>query len=75
MRIGAMLGFAGLVQTCLDAVVADLAARHEPEPVVLTTGGAAAVIAGRLRQSARDVPDLTLRGLAVAWSLSHPDAR
>jgi type III pantothenate kinase len=27
MRIGAMLGFAGLVQTCLDAVLADLAAR------------------------------------------------
>jgi type III pantothenate kinase len=75
MRIGAMLGFAGLVQTCLDAVVADLAARHEPEPVVLTTGGAAAVIAGRLRQPARDVPDLMLRGLAVGWSLSHPDAR
>lgn len=73
MRIGAVLGFAGLVQTCLDAVVADLARRQEPEPAILTTGGAAAVVADRLRQRVQDVPDLTLRGLAVAWSLAHPE--
>jgi type III pantothenate kinase len=71
MRIGAVLGFAGLIQACLDAVLADFAARGEPEPVILTCGGAATAISGRLRQSVRDVPDLTLRGLTAAWRLSN----
>lgn len=74
MRIGAVLGFAGLVQACLDAVIADLRGRGEPEPRVLTSGGAAAAIAGRLRQEVLDVPDLTLRGLALTWRLAHRPA-
>lgn len=71
MRIGAVLGFAGLIQACLDAVIADLRAHGEPEPAVIATGGAAAALGNRLRQPLRDVPDLTLRGLAVAWRLSR----
>ena len=71
MRIGAVIGFAGLIQACLDAVIADLRARDEPEPAVLATGGAAAALGNRLRQPLRDVPDLTLRGIAVAWTLSN----
>jgi type III pantothenate kinase len=73
MRIGAVLGFAGLIQACLDAVIAEFHRRGEPDPQVLTSGGAATVVAGRLRQRTRDVPDLTLRGLAAAWRLAHPE--
>lgn len=71
MRIGAVIGFAGLIQACLDAVMADLRARGEREPTVIATGGAAAALGNRLRQPLRDVPDLTLRGLSVAWKLSN----
>lgn len=71
MRIGAVLGFAGLIQGCLDAVTSELARRGERDPAVLLTGGAAALLQGRLRQPARNLPDLTLRGLAVAWTLNH----
>lgn len=75
MQIGAVLGFAGLIQACLDAVISDLTRRGEPEPAILATGGAAALVAGRIRQPIRDVPDLTLRGCAVAWELSNPPPR
>lgn len=75
MRIGAVVGFAGLVQACLDAVMAELRERREPEARVLTSGGAARVVAGRLRQPVLDMPDLTLRGLAIAWHLSHGPRR
>ena len=32
-----LLGFAGLIQACLDAVLADLAARGELSPALLST--------------------------------------
>ncbi len=72
IRIGAVLGFVGLIQGLLDGVLAELAARGEPAPAIITSGGASAVIQGRLRQPIRDVPDLTLRGLAAAWALNRP---
>ncbi len=71
MRIGAVLGFTGLLQACLDGVEADLAAAGEPPARILTCGGAYAIVRGRLRQSTTDIPDLTLRGLAAAWALEH----
>lgn len=71
MRIGAVLGFLGAMQACLDGVLAELAAAGEPDARVLTAGGAASLISGRLRQSTTDIPDLTLRGLAAAWALNH----
>ena len=70
MRIGAVIGFAGMIEACLEAVLAELAGRGEPEPTVLTTGGAAALLAGRLRRPTVDAPDLTLHGVAAAWQLS-----
>jgi type III pantothenate kinase len=72
MRIGAVLGFTGLIQACLDGVEAELSTRGEPPAHVLTCGGAAPVVNGRLRQSTIDVPDLTLRGLAAVWALNRP---
>ncbi len=73
MRIGAVLGFTGLLQACLDQVENDLAAAGEPPARVLACGGAMPLVTGKLRQSAREVPDLTLRGLAAAWALNRPD--
>ena len=48
----------------------ELAARGEPTPAIYTTGGAAAIVQGRLRQPVQDIPDLTLRGLAAAYRLN-----
>ncbi len=72
MRIGAVLGFTGLLQACLDRVEADLADLGEPAPRILTCGGAYALVRNRLRQPTTDIPDLTLRGLAAAWALNQP---
>jgi len=71
LRIGAVLGFAGAIQSCLDAVVDHLVKRGESEPQIITAGGAAAVMNGRLRQPTMNVPDLALRGLAAAWALNQ----
>ena len=71
MRIGAVLGFVGAIQACLDGVLAELTAAGEPTARILTAGGAANVVSGRLTQSTIDVPDLPLRGLAAAWSLNR----
>ena len=74
MRIGAVLGFTGMIQTLLDALQAELSARGETPAPVLTSGGATAIVAGRLRQTVTDLPDLTLRGLAAAWALDQVTA-
>ncbi len=71
LRIGAVLGFTGAIQACLDQVIAELAQKGEPNPRVITAGGAASVVAGRLKQSTTDVPNLALRGLAAAWALNN----
>lgn len=70
MRIGTVIGFGGMIQALLDAVLAELARRGEPLPTVLATGGAAALLEKSLRRPFTVVPDLTLRGLAAAWRLN-----
>ena len=72
IRIGAVIGFAGLIQALLDAVLAEFAARGLPPAEIFLSGGAAAVVEGRLRQPARIVPDLALLGLASAHALNRP---
>lgn len=72
IRIGAIVGFAGLIQALLDAVLAEFAARGLPPAEILLAGGAAQVVEGRLRQPARTVPRLGLLGLAAAWHLNRP---
>ncbi|WP_043586478.1 type III pantothenate kinase [Geminisphaera colitermitum] len=69
IRIGAIIGYPGMIQALLDAVLGELAARAEPTPVIVTSGGAASMVAARLRQPTRDIPDLTLQGLAAAHAL------
>jgi type III pantothenate kinase len=72
MRIGAVIGFGGMVQALLDAIIAELAARRAPPPRVYATGGAADLLRDRLRTPPANVPDLTLRGLAATWPLNMP---
>lgn len=71
MRIGTVIGFGGMIQALLDAVVAELAARGEISPHLLATGGTADLLKKTLRTPFEVIPDLTLRGLAVAWELNQ----
>jgi type III pantothenate kinase len=71
MRIGTVVGFGGMIQALLDAVLAELAPRGEPLPRVLATGSSAGLLQKTLRQPFTAVPDLTLRGLAATWQLNH----
>jgi type III pantothenate kinase len=71
IRIGAVVGYAGLIQALLDAVLAEFAARGLPPAEIFLSGGAAQVVEDRLRQPARIVPDLALLGLAAAHALNR----
>jgi type III pantothenate kinase len=71
MRIGTVIGFPGLIQALLDAVIADLKARGEPPAHLFVTGGNAAFLQSRLAPHVQFVPDLTLRGLAAAYWLNN----
>jgi type III pantothenate kinase len=71
MRIGTVIGFGGMIQALLDAVLGELAARGEKSPHILTTGGSAPLLQKTLHTPFRIVPDITLRGLAAAWELNH----
>ncbi len=71
MRIGTVIGFPGLIQALLDAVLADLKARGEPPAHLFVTGGNAAFLQSRLTPHVQFVPDLTLRGLAAAYWLNN----
>lgn len=72
IRIGAIVGYAGMIQALLDAVLAEYAARRLPSAEIFLSGGAAQMVQGRLRLPARVVPDLALTGLAAAHALNHP---
>ncbi len=72
IRIGAIVGYAGMIQALLDAVLAEYAARRLPSAEIFLSGGAAQVVQGRLRLPARVVPDLALLGLAAAHALNQP---
>ena len=71
IRIGAIVGYAGMIQALLDAVLAEYAARRLPSAEIFLSGGAAQVVEGRLRLPARIVPDLALVGLAAAHALNQ----
>ncbi len=71
IRIGAVIGFTGLIQALLDAVLAEFALRGLPPAEVFLSGGAAEIVRDRLRQNARIVPDLALLGLAAAHQLAR----
>lgn len=70
MRIGTVIGFPGLIQALLDGVLCELSASAEPSPHIFITGGNAAFLQTRLRQTVKLSPDLTLLGLAAAHRLN-----
>jgi type III pantothenate kinase len=71
MRIGTVIGFGGMIQALLDAVLTELKDRGDRSPHILTTGGCAPLLEKTLRTPFRVVPDITLRGLAAAWELNR----
>lgn len=71
MRIGTVIGFGGMVQALLEAVLKELEARGEHAPRVIATGGVLPLLEKTLRLPFESVPDITLRGLAAAWELNR----
>jgi type III pantothenate kinase len=71
MRIGTVVGFGGMINALLEAVLEQLSAQGEPSPRILTTGGSADLLKKSLHGRGEHVPDLTLRGLAAAWKLNQ----
>lgn len=72
MRIGTVIGFGGMIQALLDAVLGELQARGEGPVRVFATGGSGALLRERLRTPFELAPDITLVGLAHAWHLNQP---
>lgn len=71
MRIGTVIGFGGMIQALLEAVLAELGTRGEPAPRIIATGSSAPLLKKTLRTPFDIIPDLTLRGLAAAWDLNR----
>lgn len=67
MRAGCALGFAGMIGTILDALLAELDAEGAPAPSLLATGGTADFLPPELAARLRHIPHLTLIGLEEAW--------
>jgi type III pantothenate kinase len=61
------VGFSGMLDALLARVRAELKARGEAEPIVLSTGGSIANLTHDWAQKSVFVEDLTLMGLAVAF--------
>jgi len=66
MRLGVAVGFSGMIDALLRRVKAELQAKGEAEPVVLSTGGTVAHLNREWMEKSEFVEDLTLMGLAVA---------
>lgn len=67
MRAGCALGFAGMIESILAALLAELAAQGEADPALLATGGTADFLPPGLARRLRREPHLTLVGLAESW--------
>ena len=67
MKLGVAVGFSGMIDALLARVTGELAARGEPAPVVLSTGGDIANLTRDWAGKSRFVENLTLAGLEVAF--------
>lgn len=67
MLIGAVHGYRGLVRELIKELKRELRNRSLP---VLATGSYASLIASRLSEITTVVPELTLDGLRLAWSMA-----
>ena len=70
MRAGCALGFAGMIGTILDALVAEMRAGGSAEPTLLATGGTVDFLPATLSRRLRHIPHLTLLGLEEGWRRS-----
>jgi type III pantothenate kinase len=68
MRVGAVLGYRGLVRELIAELKRELRA---PKLPVVATGGYAKLIAAKLPEITAVAPDLTLEGLRQAWRATH----
>ncbi len=66
MQVGAVVGYRGLIREILTAVVAELGGN----PIVIATGGDAALIAKGLAEIKHLDTDLTLRGIRMIGDLN-----
>jgi len=71
MKIGCSIGFGGMIRALLEAVAGELTRRGETTPHIINTGGTARFLGNLHPWKPRQVPDLTLQGLAHAWKLNH----
>jgi type III pantothenate kinase len=69
MLIGAVHGYRGLIRELILKLKAELKCRRLP---VVATGGYAQLMARKLPEVTAVDPLLTLKGLRLAWELSHP---
>ena len=67
MRAGCAIGFAGMISSILEALLAELAAGGQGRPTLLATGGTADFLPAELASRLRREPHLTLVGLAESW--------
>lgn len=66
MAVGTTRGYPGMIAALLAAVQEELAARGEPHPAVILTGGASRGFIRKAFAAHPADPDLTLKGLAIA---------
>lgn len=68
MRVGAVIGYRGLIREILSRLRAELRTRN---PRVIATGGYAELIAAQMPEIARVEPLLTLQGLRILYARNH----
>lgn len=71
IQSGLVFGYAGLVDGLVARVLAELGAGPDEVPIV-ATGGLAVVVVPHCTHEISLDPDLTLRGLRVAWERNRP---
>ena len=67
MQVGAVIGYRGLIREILQQIKAELGG----EPVIIATGGDAALIASGLEEIETLDPDLTLEGIREIGVTNH----
>jgi type III pantothenate kinase len=68
MKLGVAVGFSGMIDALLQRVIAELSARGEATPVVLSTGGSIANLTKDWAKKSEFVENLTLLGLSEAFA-------
>ncbi|MBC2596311.1 type III pantothenate kinase [Ruficoccus amylovorans] len=70
MKLGCVVGYGGMIRALLERSREEFAARGEELPAVLATGGGTVVWLDQAQEPIRQVPYLSLLGLAEAWRRS-----